>query len=103
SQLAETQGNWQWAVDQYEHALRLDAKHIPSLYRLSVVLTQMKEFDKAVTMWNRYIDATNKSASGYSNLGFTYEMAGDVADAEKAYKQGLAIDARSEPCRVNYG
>ena len=102
-QLAETQGNKELAIAQYEQALHLDAKHIPSLYRMGVVLTQTRQFDKAVTMWNRYIEATNKIASGYSNLGFTYEMAGDVSGAEKAYQQGLSIDPKSEPCRVNYG
>src|SRR2546423_6825247 len=97
-QLAETQGNKEIAINQYEQALRLDPKHVASLYRMGVVLTQMKQWDKAVATWNHYIEATNKIASGYSNLGFTYEMAGDVADAEKAYKQGLSIDPRSEPC-----
>ncbi|HYO08642.1 MAG TPA: tetratricopeptide repeat protein [Tepidisphaeraceae bacterium] len=102
-QLAESQGKMDCAMVQYEQALRLDAKHVPSLYRMGVVLTKVKQYEKAVTIWKRYIDATNNTASGYSNLAFTYEMAGNVEQAEESYKSGLAIDAKSQPCRVNYG
>ncbi len=102
-QLAESQDKADCAIVQYEQALRLDPKHVPSLYRMGVVCTKMKQFDKAVAMWNRYIEATGGIASGYSNLGFCYEMAGQVEKAEVAYKKGLAVDAKSVPCRTNYG
>ena len=39
----------------------------------------------------------------YNSLGWFYQQANRLPDAEKAYKQGLSIDPRSEPCRVNYG
>jgi len=102
-QLAEAEGQLDCAVVQYDQAVRLNKKHIPSLYRLGVVYTKMKKYDQAVAMWRRYIDATGNVASGYSNLGFCYEMAGDVDNAEASYKQGIDIDPKSAACRVNYG
>ena len=102
-QVNESQGKIDCAIVQYEQALRLDPKHVPSLYRMGVVYTKLRKFDKAVAMWERYIDATGGVASGYSNLGFCYEMAADVANAEKAYQKGLAVDPDNRPCRVNYG
>lgn len=102
-QLQESQERWDCAIVQYEQAVRLNPKHVPSLYRMGVVMTKTRQYDKAVGWWNKYIAATGGIASGYSNLGFTYEMAGDVANAEKAYQQGLAIDPKSQPCRVNLG
>jgi tetratricopeptide (TPR) repeat protein len=102
-QLAESQGHLDCAIVQYDQALRLNPKHIPSLYRMGVVMTKLKKYDDAVAMWNRYIVATNNAAEGYSNLGFCYEMAADVDNAEAAYKKGLEIDAKSVPCNVNYG
>lgn len=101
--LAETQGQFDCAIVQYEQAVRLEPNHVASLYRLGVVNTKLRQYDKAVAMWKRYIKATGDVASGYSNLGFTYEMAGDVENAEKAYKEGLQRDATSVPCRTNYG
>jgi len=101
--LAETQGRLDCAVVQYEQALRLKPNHVPSLYRLGIVQTKMKQFDPAAATWKRYIKATGDIASGYSNLGFCYEMAGDTANAEKAYKDGIQRDPQNVPCRTNYG
>jgi Tfp pilus assembly protein PilF len=70
---------------------------------MGVVLTKTKNFEKAVVMWKQYIKATGDVASGYSNLGFCYEMAGDIDSAESAYKEGISRDQSSQPCRVNYG
>ena len=101
--LAETQGRLDCAVIQYDQAVRLQKDHVPSLYRLGVVHTKMKQYDQAVVAWRKYIKATGDIASGYSNLGFCYEMARDVENAEKSYKEGLERDPNSVPCRTNYG
>jgi len=101
--LAETQGKLAAAAAQYQEALRLKADHVPSLYRLGIVYTKSRQFDKATDIWRKYVKVTGDSASGYSNLGFCYEMAGDVANAEQAYKDGIQRDPSSLPCRTNYG
>jgi len=101
--LAETQGRLDCAAVQYEQALRLKSDHVPSLYRLGIVQTKMKQFDPAAATWKKYIKATGDIASGYSNLGFCYEMAGNVESAEKAYREGIQRDPKSVPCRTNYG
>jgi len=101
--LAESQEKFDCAIVQYEQALRLDPNHVPSLYRLGVVQTKMKDYVRAEDAWKQYIKATKGIASGYSNLGFCYEMAGDVPSAEQAYKQGIERDSKNEACRVNYG
>ena len=101
--LAETQDRLASAVAQYEAALRLKPNHVPSLYRLGICHTKMKQFEQAAGVWRTYIKATGDIPSGYSNLGFCYEMAGDVDNAEKAYKEGIQRDPNSLPCRTNYG
>ena len=70
------------AAAQYEQALKLKPDHVPSLYRLGIVYTKLKQFEPAAAVWRKYIKATNDDAGGYSNLGFCYEMAGDAASAE---------------------
>jgi tetratricopeptide (TPR) repeat protein len=101
--LAETQGKYDCAEVQYEQAVRLEPGHIGALYRMGVMYTKTKQFDKAIPAWKRYVKATGDVASSYSNLGFAYEMAGDVESAEQAYKEGLQRDPNSVPCRTNYG
>ncbi|MEA2710150.1 MAG: hypothetical protein QOF78_2751 [Phycisphaerales bacterium] len=101
--LAETQGRYDSAAEQYEQALQLKPDHVASLYRLGIVHTRTRHFDTAATIWRRYIKATGDIASGYSNLGFCYEMAGDTRSAENAYKEGIERDPNCMPCRTNYG
>ncbi len=102
-QLAEGQNNPAVAIKQYEEALKLKPDHVPSLYRLGVVFAQLKQYPKAVETWKKYIKATHNSASGYGNLGFCQELAGDFKAAEGTYLKGIAKDGRNQPCRVNYG
>jgi tetratricopeptide (TPR) repeat protein len=103
ARLAETQNNLDGAAQQYEQALKIKSDHVPSLYRLGIVHTKRKQFEPATAVWRRYIKATGDDAGGYSNLGFCYEMAGDVANAEKAYMEGVRREPKSLPCRTNYG
>lgn len=102
-QLAESQNNPANAMRQYEEGLRLKPDHVPSLYRLGVVAAQLKQYEKAIETWKRYVKATRESASGYGNLGFCHELAGDSQAAESAYLKGIAKDPKNHPCRVNYG
>ena len=101
--LAETQGKVDCAIIQYEQALRLNPKHVASLYRLGVTQTKSKNYEKAIKTWKQYVAATGDIASSWANLGFCYEMAGDVENAEAAYKEGLQRDGQNASCRVNYG
>jgi tetratricopeptide (TPR) repeat protein len=102
-QLAEVQGDLGRAVEQFQLALKIDPKHAGSLFQLALIYTSQQQFTDGVETWNRYIDATGKSASGYNNLGLCLELARRIPDAETAYKAGIARDANFEPCRVNYG
>lgn len=102
-QLAESQGDYPRAILQYNEALKLDPKHIPTLYRLALVYTQTKDYPKAIETWNNYIKATDGSAEGYNNLAFCHELAGEPDKAETAYKKGIAKDPQHQACRVNYG
>jgi tetratricopeptide (TPR) repeat protein len=102
-QLSETQGRYDNAIRQYEQAVKIDPHQLPSLYRLGVVHTQLKQYDAAIDAWKRYIAATDNPAIGYANLGFTQEAAGRIADAEASFKKGISIDPKNQPCHVNYG
>ena len=102
-QLHESQGNLPAAIEQYRRTLKLNDEHHGALYRLGVLYATSREYPRAVEMWKRYIDVTHHSAVGYSNLGFCHELAGDPAEAERAYRTGIERDSDSAPCRINYG
>ena len=102
-QLAESQQRFPEAIIQYRQALELDPKHLPALYRLAMVHTRLGQHDQALDTWQRYIRVTDDKATGYSNLGYACEIADRREDAERAYRQAIAIDPQNQPARVNYG
>jgi len=102
-QLAESREDRVNAMKQYEEAVKLKPDHIKALYRLGVVQAELKMYPNAIETWKRYVKVTHESAAGYANLGFCYELSGDLKAAEGAYQKGIAKDAKNEPCRVNYG
>jgi tetratricopeptide (TPR) repeat protein len=102
-QLNETQGALPLAAEQYEAALKLNPKYIPALFRLGLVYSEMKQYEQAIAIWNRYIEVTEDSAIGYSNLAFCQELSGNRKAAEESYEAGIERDPKNQPCRVNYG
>jgi tetratricopeptide (TPR) repeat protein len=101
--LAETQGAPGAALGQYAAALSLEPNHLPSLYRVAIVYSNAKAYPQAIAAWERVIEASAGEAGAYGNLAYCHELAGNADAAERAYQQGIAIDPRNEPCRVNYG
>lgn len=102
-QLAESQGLVAKAIEQYRQALKIDPRHQKSLYRLGILYTQTRQYPQALEVWRQYVKACNGSATALSNLGFCYELAGQLAEAERAYKMGIEREPANQPCRVNYG
>jgi tetratricopeptide (TPR) repeat protein len=102
-QLAESQNAPARALEQYQASLKIDPHHLPSLYRLGVIYAQQKSWPQAIAAWQAYVKETGNEPGALANLGFCCELAGQPEKAEKAYKQGIAIDRRSQPCRINYG
>jgi tetratricopeptide (TPR) repeat protein len=102
-QLAESRGDFGLAMHHYYKALDLDPKHLPSLFRLGVVYAELKQYDKSVEIWKRYITTTGDKGDGYGNLGFCYELMGMPKTAVDTYKKGIEKDPKNAPCRTNYG
>jgi tetratricopeptide (TPR) repeat protein len=102
-QLNETQGQIPLAIEQYEASLKLDPKYVPSLFRLAFDYSQIKQYPQAIAAWQRYIDATDHSAIGYSNLAYCQELSGDPGSAEQSYESGIEREPSNQPCRVNFG
>jgi tetratricopeptide (TPR) repeat protein len=102
-QVAESQKDPARAIINYQQAIQIDRSFAPAWFRLGMIYTENKETDNAVIAWNGYIEATKGSAAGYSDLGYTLDLAGRFDQAEAAYRKGVAADGKYEPCRVNYG
>jgi tetratricopeptide (TPR) repeat protein len=103
AQLAETQGDYNTAIQQYWEAVKLQPNYKEALYRLGISYCHLEHYVDAIDAWKQYVKATSGDATGYSNLGFCNELAGHLAEAEEAYLAGIEKDPKNNPCRVNYG
>lgn len=102
-QLAETQHAPQRAIEQYRKALTKEPNHVPTLYRLGILHSKLHQHQEAISVWTKYVKAAGGTPAAYANLGFAYELAGRITDAENAYLKGIKLDPKDPPCRVNYG
>ncbi len=102
-QVAESQGDADAAIHQYNKALDIDPKHLPSLYRLGVIAAEQKNYSESISIWKQYITASNDAPEGYGNLGYAYELNNQPDLAEATYKKGIEKDFRNPSCRTNYG
>jgi len=102
-QFAEMQGAPALAINQYKEALKLDAGHVASLYRMGVLYAQLRNYPESIATWQEYVKRTPFDASGLSNLAYTYELAGKPGEAEETYRLGVQKDGKNQACRVNYG
>jgi tetratricopeptide (TPR) repeat protein len=102
-QLSESQGDFDKAIHQYNKALDLDPKHLPSLCRMGVIYAEQKNYDQSIVVWKRYIAASGDAGFAYGNLGYCYELAGDPSLAKATYLKGIEKDPKNGPCRTNYG
>jgi Tfp pilus assembly protein PilF len=102
-QLAEAQGDVERALLQYREALKVDPKHLNTLFRMGALYTKAKRFNEAIATWEQYIKATNSAPAAYNNLALCYEQAGRLNEAEETFKRGIERDPQSATCRVNYG
>jgi tetratricopeptide (TPR) repeat protein len=101
--VAESQGEFDRAISQYQEAAKLDPKLSLPWLRMGLIYTNQKQYDQAIAMWNQYIKVTNGSAAAYCDLGLTLELAQRFTGAESAYKTAVSKDPKNESARVNYG
>ncbi|MEO6435779.1 MAG: DUF6340 family protein [Tepidisphaeraceae bacterium] len=102
-QLAESTGDLEKAIAQYQEAIKIDPNHAGALFRIGAAYTQTKRYNEAIAIWQRYLKVTKNASAAYNNLAICYESAGRIDDAEQTYKAGVARDPDDSTCRVNYG
>jgi tetratricopeptide (TPR) repeat protein len=88
-QLAEDQHNVSTAIAQYREALKLDPHHLPSLYRLGVIYTQIGAYPDALAAWKDYVDKTDGDAAAC-------HVDGQQSEADRRAAPGNAAPCHSD-------
>ena len=70
---------------------------------LGLILTELNEIDKAISIFKKGILINPKSAIIYNNLGTAYKICEDYISSEKSYEKSLHIDRNISETHNNFG
>jgi Tfp pilus assembly protein PilF len=100
----EKKGEPAKALASYEQALKLDPSCGDRLaHRLAVLYDRTDQTSKAGPEYERAIQFAPKNAKLLNDFGYHWYCAGNWTEAEKYFRQALAIDARHTRARTNLG
>jgi Tfp pilus assembly protein PilF len=101
ARLLESRGDVEAAVSQYEKALSIDAKHLPSLLSLGRLYHRQGRMNDAIRTCLRATQAHPKSAVAYNDLGLCYSRQSRVESAIKALSTAVQLEPESKLYRNN--
>lgn len=103
AELALSQNKMAEAIKQYNLVLTKDPDNQKALYNLGTLYVYQRQFDQAISAWDRYVRVTENNATAWSNLGRAHELAGHWKEAEVNYLRAIERDPANKAARVNYG
>lgn len=101
--LAESRGDWQRAITQYEESLKLRPNHVETIGRLSVCYAMTRQVEQSINLGERVVELSNGSPNAWNNLAQCQEYANRLQDAEASYRKGIEKDPKNKLCRTNLG
>lgn len=84
-------GDLDAALNNYNAAIKANAKHAYALNDRGSIYMKKGELDKAITDYQNAVKADSKSAFIYNNLGSAYRKNGDADKAIEAYTKAVKL------------
>ena len=91
------------AIEYWDKALKLDAKHVKSLYGLGVLYHRRDDPKRAFELWEAAVAADPKYWRAYYNIGVEYHNRGQHKKAEEYYRKALAAESTHVKSYINLG
>ncbi len=96
-------GDFEHAIDAYEHLIRLHDGPVGAWNNLGVSLQQSGKLKRAIAAFERAVDLEPHSAAVLSNLGFALLEEGETERAEATLQKALRSDPTLAEARNNLG
>ncbi len=100
---AQGRGEFDAAVNAWREVLNRQPEHAEALRSLGSLLARQGEFAEGTTLLERSIALMPGSAAAWTDLGNAYWLADRRNDAERAYRQAVAIDNNVAGAHMNLG
>jgi len=98
---AHRAGDLATARAAYERVLAAVPSDVDVLNNLGVVLSAVREFDRAESLLRRAVGLSPDHAGAWNNLGTVLAQRGQPADAIAAFQHALALDPQHQGARVS--
>ncbi len=99
--LAESSGNVERAIKQYERALNDDPNHIASLISLARLHDRQDRFEDAERLYRRAIKAEPENAMAYNDLGLCLARHDQAQESVAALRHAVQLEPKRKLYRNN--
>jgi len=99
--LAARQGDWTQTIIALQQAETLQPDHAGVLTGMGTCLIQINQLEEAIPYFQKVTRLAPESAEAHNNLGVSYMCARAYDDAERAYKEAIAVNPDHLPAWKN--
>ena len=91
------------AKQEYEKALKIYPKYIDALYNLAITCERLGQKGEAIDDYKRYLDIRGNDPDVWTQLGLLYDDVGSQNEARHAYEKALEADPKFGRAHHNLG
>ena len=97
------QGQYQQAIQGFEHCLKLNSKDFETFNNLGNTYLDLQRFDKAREMYSQAIDLNPKYSTAHHNLANVLMKTGELEGSIASYNQAISLDPTLIIAHFNMG
>lgn len=79
------------ALEAFTNAVQINPADAESYYSMGYIHLQLRQFAQARDLFTQSINARDRNYKAYYGRGYSFEMLGDVINAQKDYKKAIEI------------
>jgi tetratricopeptide (TPR) repeat protein len=98
-----SKNNLKEALTLYNKILEINPNHLPSLNNVGVILTDLKEYQKAKACYEKAIEINPNYAEAHSNLGTVFLDLEEYPKAKACYEKAIEINPTYVEAHYNLG
>jgi tetratricopeptide (TPR) repeat protein len=96
AQLLIEKGMRNEAIELLAKLIKIDSENSAGYWHLGYEYSHIKEYEKSIGNYLKYIELKPTSAAAYNNLGVSYESVDRTDDALKAFDRAILLDDKKE-------
>jgi tetratricopeptide (TPR) repeat protein len=89
--ICQNLGEYQDAIDNFDHAIKSDERHLSSWINKGMIKNRQRLYNDALECFEKAIDIENDSGAAWSGKADTYAHLYEYKEAEKCFEKAISI------------